>query len=180
MSGNLLNTNMMNSILGGGLAGGQVGLLGGGATSKSASGMIGGNIRSSDRFVLTKSFGNSWLSSNIRSPQFAVVNHTSKTTPFRVAMSAGDINGTINESSSPNLPGYNQVIAQRSNGTQNNVGGIKNNGNAYYTGNPKYVYDGADYTRFKRLSAVNKTYDDKSFGGANNGAYTYLMAVRRR
>ena len=180
MSGNLLNTNMMNSILGGGLAGGQVGLLGGGATSKSASGMIGGNIRSSDRFVLTKSFGNSWLSSTIRSPQFAVVNHTSKTTPFRVAMSAGDINGTINESRSPNLPGYNQVISQRSNGTQNNVGAIKNNGNAYYTGNPKYVYDGADYTRFKRLSAVNKTYDDKSFGGANNGAYTYLMAVRRR
>ena len=177
MSGNLLNTNMMNSILGGGLAGGQIG---GGSTSKSVSGMIGGNIRSIDRFVLTKSFGNSWLSSDIRSPQFAVANKSSKTTPFRVAMSAGDINGTLNESSSPNLPGYNQVIAQRSNGTQNNVGGIKNNGNAYYTGNPKYVYDGADYTRFKRLSAVNKTYDDKSFGGANNGAYTYLMAVRRR
>ena len=180
MSGNILNTNIMSSILGGGLPGVQPIQLGGGANSNSGSGVTGGGDRSRDRFVLRKSFGNSWLSSTIRSPQFVVANHTSSITPFRAARSAGDINGTLNESSSPDLPGYNQVIAQRSNGTQNNVGGIKNNGNAYYTGNPKYVYDGADYTRFKRLSAVNNTYDDSSFGGANNGAYTYLMAVRRR
>jgi hypothetical protein len=52
-------------------------------------------------------------------------------------------------------------------------------GNSYYTGNPKYVYDSSVYTRYKQLKSVNKTYDDKSFGGSNNGAYTFLLAVRR-
>ena len=57
--------------------------------------------------------------------------------------------------------------------------GVQNNGTAFFTGNPRYVYDGSDYTRYKKLRAVNKTYDDKSFGGANNGAYVALKRVRR-
>jgi hypothetical protein len=41
------------------------------------------------------------------------------------------------------------------------------------------VYDGSDYTRYKKLRAVNRTYDDKSFGGSNNGSYSALKRVRR-
>jgi hypothetical protein len=32
---------------------------------------------------------------------------------------------------------------------------------------------------YKQLKSVNKTYDDKSFGGSNNGSYSFLLAVRR-
>ena len=30
-----------------------------------------------------------------------------------------------------------------------------------------------------KLKAINRTYNDSSFGGANNGAYVALRAVRR-
>lgn len=180
MSGNRLNTTM-SSILGGGIPGSQPknGLIGGGANSNSDSGMIGGSERSQTRTVLRQAFGNSALSSNIRSPQAFVSLKISKTTPFRAAMSAGDVNGSVNKAPAPGLPAINQVGSQRVPGTQNISGPPRNNGDAYYTGNPKYVYDGSDFTRYKRLKAINKTYDDSSFGGSNNGAYTFIMHVRR-
>ena len=105
-----------------------------------------------------------------------------KITPFRAAMAAGDPNGTKNAAPTPLLPSASQVQAPRVQGTQNNPGGIKYGsqaGGSFYTGNPKYVYDGSDYTRYKHLKAVNQTYDDSSFGGANNGAYVFLKRVRR-
>ena len=180
MSGNRLNTTM-SSILGGGVPGSQPknGLIGGGANSNSGSGMIGGSERSQTRTVLRQAFGNSALSLTISSPQSFINSRLSKTTPFRVAMSAGDVNGSVNKAPAPGLPSINQVRAQRVAGTQNISGGPRNDGEAYYTGNPKYVYDGSDFTRYKRLKALNKTYDDSSFGGSNNGSYTFLMRVRR-
>jgi hypothetical protein len=49
------------------------------------------------------------------------------------------------------------------------------------SGNSKYVCDSSLFTRFKHLSAVNLTYNDKSFGGDDhNGSYTFLRAVRSR
>ena len=47
-----------------------------------------------------------------------------------------------------------------------------------FTGNPRFVYDGSDYTRYKKLKAKLNTYNDKSFGGSNNGSYSFLMRVR--
>lgn len=52
--------------------------------------------------------------------------------------------------------------------------------------NPNYVYDGSDYTKFRRQAAVNKGYSslgtnshaDYSAGGANNGAFTFINRVR--
>jgi len=101
-------------------------------------------------------------------------------TPFRQAFNAGDSAGTINNSvlgylNAPNQvggTGAGQLIYGR-------AGGIHKGGLAAYTGNPKYVYDSSDYIRFKKLQAKNRTYNDKSFGGANNGAYVPLMRVRR-
>jgi hypothetical protein len=182
MSGNVLN-NTMSSILGGGLPGGQPksGLIGGGAGSTGGSGMEGGGARGTDRFVLREAFGNQFLSNNpvVQSPAWFVGNGLSQTTPFRAIMSAGDVNGSKNQPGAPFLPSPNQVRPSYIQTVKMFTNAVQNNGTAYYTGNPRYVYDGADYVRYKRLRAVNKTYDDKSFGGANNGAFSALKRVRR-
>ena len=182
MSGNVLNTTM-SSILGGGLPGGQPkwGLIGGGAGSTGGSGMEGGGARGIDRFVLREAFGNQYLSNNppLESPAYFVNEGLSKTTPFRAIMSAGDVNGTKNEAGAPFLPSPNQVRSSYVQTVKLFTNGVRDNGSAYFTGNPKYVYDGSDYTRYKKLRAVNRTYDDKSFGGSNNGSYSALKRVRR-
>ena len=52
-------------------------------------------------------------------------------------------------------------------------------GEAMYAGNPKYIYDGSDYTRFRKLQAINRTFNDKSYGGAeNNQTQSVLRHVR--
>ena len=49
------------------------------------------------------------------------------------------------------------------------------------SGNSKFVSDSSLYTKFKQLSAVNKNYNDLSFGGDDhNGSYTFLRSVRSR
>ncbi len=182
MSGNLLNTTM-TSILGGGIPGGQPkwGLLGGGSGSTGGSGMEGGGALGTDRFLLREAFGNQYLSNNplVQSPAYFVNQGLSKTTPFRAIMAAGDVNGSKNQAGAPFLPSPNQVRPTYVQTVKMLTNGVQNNGTAFFTGNPRYVYDGSDYTRYKKLRAVNKTYDDKSFGGANNGAYVALKRVRR-
>ena len=42
------------------------------------------------------------------------------------------------------------------------------NGKAMYSGNPKFVHAGSDYIRFKKLQALNKNFNDWTYGGANN------------
>ena len=37
-----------------------------------------------------------------------------------------------------------------------------------YSGNPKFVHAGSDYIRFKKLQAINKNFNDWTYGGANN------------
>lgn len=182
MSGNVLNTTM-SSVLGGGIPGGQPkwGLIGGGANSYGGTGMEGGGARGTDRFVLREAFGNHFLSTYpvIQSPVWFVGNGLSKTTPFRAIMAAGDVNGSKNQASAPYLPSPNQVRPSYVQTVKMFTNGVQNNGTSYYTGNPRFVYDGSDYTRYKKLRAVNKTYDDKSFGGANNGSQQALRRVRR-
>ena len=41
------------------------------------------------------------------------------------------------------------------------------------------MYDGSDYTKFRRQMAVNRTYNDAGFGGANNGAQSAIRAIHR-
>jgi hypothetical protein len=48
------------------------------------------------------------------------------------------------------------------------------------TCNVKYVYDGSDYTTFKKNQAINRTYNDKSFGGdESNASQSAWRRVRR-
>ena len=178
MSGNLLDQSI-TSNLGGGIPGGQPKLIGGGSNSRSDSGMVGGGERSLSRLYLRRAFGNNWLSPNIYSPNRFVIEKKSMTTPFRAIMNAGDVNGTVNQSGSSNLTNVTQVQQPRVKGTQNNPGSVRSDGNSYFTGNPRYVYDSSDYIKYKKLKSVNKTYNDSSFGGSNNGSYSFLMSVRR-
>ena len=41
---------------------------------------------------------------------------------------------------------------------------------ALWCGNPKWVYDGTDYVRFKKLQATNRNFNDVSWGGDRNNA----------
>jgi hypothetical protein len=45
--------------------------------------------------------------------------------------------------------------------------------------NGKFVYDGSDYTTFLKQRAINKNYNDRSFGGNNSsGSQSALRAIR--
>jgi hypothetical protein len=56
-------------------------------------------------------------------------------------------------------------------------GGISyGNGMVSNSGNRQYIASGAEYSNFKRLMAVNNTYNDLTFvGDASNGSYERLM-----
>jgi hypothetical protein len=92
-------------------------------------------------------------------------------TPFRVALNAGDSQ-------------LRQAVGGGSNQIKGRVGttlgfgdGVSKGDGA--SGNQHYVYDYSVYVKYKRLMAKQKLYNDPSFGGANNGSYVALMAVRR-
>ena len=76
----------------------------------------------------------------------------------------------------PNQVGGNNLsrLQRKGDGTAGQTG------NAMYSGNTKFVHAGSDYIRFKKLQALNKTYYDKKFGGAENNQETAaLYRVRK-
>lgn len=152
------------SVLGGGVPGGQPkgGLIGGGAGAGRGgwSGMEGGGERGLTRKVLRSVFGNTMYP-----------NGANNITPFRRYMNAGDTNGTVNSGPSQLVgPSTNQVKGRALVSRIHGNGGTTITGNAFYSGNPKYVYDSSIYVGYKRLFAVNRNYNDSSFGGDNSSA----------
>lgn len=150
-------------------------LLGGGANSNSGSGMIGSNERSMGRFTLV----NAWNSQALR----PVWNgYQSGITPFRAATNSGDYLSRQNFTTG----GSNQVQGRVNvaiTPTANVLGGsiFKNlnpSGIPSASTNVKYVYDSSDYTTYLRQFATQKTYNDYSFGGANNGSQEALSRAR--
>tara|TARA_B100001093_G_scaffold508672_1_gene571317 strand:+ start:2714 stop:3232 length:519 start_codon:yes stop_codon:yes gene_type:complete len=133
------------------------------------------NSNSINRKILRQSFGNAVYKNKNGKNKFGLEPGKSKTTPFRVAMNAGDINGTFNKPvDSDALPKpSNQVNTNRGSlyGLSRLAGSVttKKEGSAF-SGNPKYVYDGEDYVRFKKLATINKNYRDQTFGGDDNNA----------
>ena len=101
-------------------------------------------------------------------------------TPFRIVMNAGDL---LSRQYEPG--GSNQVKGSVGIGRfKYTVGGSPSQGGSVMkgdgaSGNQHYVYDSSVYTKYKRLIAKNKNYNDFSFGGANNGAYTSILASHR-
>ena len=131
----------------------------------------------------------------------ATINHLGGLTPFRAFMNAGDPAMTFN---SPNLdpsqlsgwnPLYKTVINQvsstrhSSNATSKRMSGrtpIINYAQtpsiqgSLWTGNNKFVYDGSDYVKYKKLRAENRNYNDITSGGDNNNASSSaILRVRR-
>ena len=164
------------TMLGGGVRGSQPpgGLIGGGGGSTGGSGMVGSSARGRNRLILREAFGNGCFFSKL-------LGHKFKTGPFRMATNSGDPNGTTNSSPSIHLPGINQVGGIQGNRARSRmtIGGTHSDGDAFYTGNPKYVYDSSNYTTFRKRQAINRNYNDRSFGGdQHNGSYTALMHVR--
>ena len=109
-------------------------------------------------------------------------------TPFRAVNNAGDLLSRANYScggscqtpqSRPGLNGLRHRFGSTSTSCQQSVvwSSIQVNPDVpSSTCNGKYVYDGSDYTRFKRNLAVNKNYNDRSFGG--NDSNTSQVAIR--
>lgn len=110
------------------------------------------------------------------------------TTPFRAVNNAGDLLSRQNYScggscqtpqSRPGLNGLRQRFGATSVSCRPSViwSPLQEDPKIpSSTCNVKFVYDGSDYTRFRRNQAVNKNYNDRSFGG--NDYNTSQTAIR--
>lgn len=176
MSGFNQDTNP--SILGGGAPGVALQLLGGGAGVSGGTGMVGGSTRGVNRFTLRQAFKTNNINP-ARSPFVQAV-----CGPFRAAFMAGDKLGrfqqtdgganqvtTVRRAANAGWKGLAGSVSARDSGKTVSIGGLTfttglaDGQTPIQSGNPKYVYDGSDFARFKRLSAINKNYNDSSFGG---------------
>jgi hypothetical protein len=110
------------------------------------------------------------------------------TTPFRAVNNAGDLLSRQNYScggtcqtpqSRPGLNGLRQRFGSTSASCQPSVLWSSLQVDPEIpssTCNVKWVYDGSDYIRFKKDQAVNKNYNDRSFGG--NESSTSQSSIR--
>jgi hypothetical protein len=113
-------------------------------------------------------------------------------TPFRAVNNAGDLLSRDNYScggscqtpqSRPGLNGLRQHFGSTSVSCQPSVLWSLNQVDPAIpssTCNVKYVYDGSDYTKFKKNQAVNRNYNDRSFGGNDyNTSQSAIRHIRR-
>ena len=113
-------------------------------------------------------------------------------TPFRAVNNAGDLLSRNNYScggtcqtpqSRPNLKGLRQRFGSTSVSCRPSVIWSLSQINPEIpssTCNVKYVYDGSDYTKFKKNQAVNRNYNDRSFGGNDyKASQSAIRHVRR-
>jgi len=113
-------------------------------------------------------------------------------TPFRAVNNAGDLLSRQNFScggscqtpqSRPGIYGFKQSIGATSTSCQADVFWsplqMKKDVPSS-TCNVKFVYDGSDYTRFKKNQAVNQNYNDLTFAGNDySGSQVAYRAIRR-
>ena len=113
-------------------------------------------------------------------------------TPFRAVNNAGDLLSRQNYScggtcqtpqSRPGLNGLRNHLGSTSNSCKADVfwSALQVNPSIpSSTCNGKFVYDGSDYIKFKKNQAVNRNYNDRSFGGNESSAQqSAYRAIRR-
>jgi hypothetical protein len=113
-------------------------------------------------------------------------------TPFRAVNNAGDLLSRENYScggscqtpqSIPNVKGIRQRIGATSVSCQPSVLWSSTQVDPTIpssTCNVKFVYDSSDYIRFKKDQAVNRNYNDRSFGGNEfSGSQSAIRHIRR-
>ena len=121
---------------------------------------------------------NAWNTNYLRMPN----NEKSICTPFRAVNNAGDLLSRKYYS----CGGPCQTFQSRPGmfGLKQHFGAIQNHcdgsGVPPSSCNIKYVYDSSDYIRYSKQKAVNKNYNDVSYGGNNySGAQSAIRAIRR-
>ena len=138
------------------------------------------SVRSRDRDVVTKAWNGKYASEKVLNNISGKNTHTCATTPFRAVNNAGDYLGRRNYT----CGGGTQTNASRP-GLARLIGNVHSNkcdGSHIppSTCNTAFVYDSSDYTRFRKLQAKNRNFNDISFGGDNNnGSYVSFMRVKR-
>jgi hypothetical protein len=124
------------------------------------------------RRIVTKSWNTAYATGTVNGKKRV-------TTPFRAVENLGDYLSRKNYS----CGGPNPTSASRP-GYKSRIGNLINicdgTGIPASSTNVKFVPDSSDYTTFKRRQAINRMYNDKSFGGdESNASYVPLMRVRR-
>lgn len=161
------------TTLGGGIQGIAPKMVGGGANTNSGSGMDGGNNRAMNRFVLRKAWNNNLIGLDLPDGQ------KTSLTPFRRVHNAGDLlNRPDFSTGGPNQ--VNNVRNQSLGSWKLSAGSViqKENPIPASSCNPKYVYDSSNYIRFKKQQALNRNYNDYSFGGSNNASQVSVALAR--
>lgn len=164
-----INTNFLNTPNLGGRN------LGGGINGISPTQTIG-NYKGGDQVMARKVLIKSWNTAYAT----GTVNGRSRiTTPFRAVNNSGDYLGRVQYScGGPNptnadKPGWKSRI-------RNMFSNCDNTGIPASSTNVKFVADSSDYSKFKKLRAINQQYNDYKFGGdENHASYVPRMAVRR-
>ena len=108
-----------------------------------------------DRLITIKAFGNKRTQYNAAKQSAISEGNKIPLTPFRAAMNAGDEAGSVNSGVLSYLYAPSQANGIGNMSKLFNAGG-NSTGESAYTGNQKFVYDGSDYTRFKKLQAYNR------------------------
>ena len=127
-----------------------------------------------NRKILRQSFGNQGIHST--GPIIYPQKFASGLTPFRKSFNAGDIFISNNKApwASLSRTGSNQINLPRQSGVGDGTSTVKTDNPRFvasaYSGNPRFVYDGSDYTRYKKLAATNRNYEDVTFGGDRHSA----------
>jgi hypothetical protein len=114
------------------------------------------------------------------------------TTPFRAVNNAGDLLSRENFSCGGSCQTPQSRPGLR--GLKNHFGAVQSScmPSVVYSSlqllnnipaaacNVKYVYDSSDYVRYLKQKAVNKNYNDLSYGGdQSNGSQSAMRAIRR-
>jgi len=137
------------------------------------------NTNNSSAFVRTRFLLlNGWNKGAAR----RINSNKSATSPFRAINNAGDLLSRPNYS----CGGPTQTFQSRPgmHGLKKGFGHIQSwcdgSGIPAAACNTKYVYDSSDYIRYNKQKAINKNYNDKSYGGdQNHGAQVAIRAIRR-
>ena len=163
-------------------------VLGGGLRGYMPPGLIGTDRSASfakTRFLLKESWNTSRISGSGYKNRMI--------TPFRAINNAGDLlcrqnyscGGTCQTPQSrPGLSGLSQHLGSTSTNCIPSVVWsflqISSQQVPSSTCNGKFVYDGSDYTKYRKRLAIQNNYNDRAFGGNdNNGAQSAYKAIRR-
>lgn len=134
------------------------------------------NYKGSDQVMSRKLVVKSWNTAYA----IGTVNGKSRiTTPFRAVNNSGDFLGRVHYS----CGGPNPINADKpgwKNRIRNMFNNCDNTGIPASSTNVKFVADSSEYSKYKKLRAINVNYNDSSFGGdQSNASYVSQMAIRR-